>query len=505
MPIGSTFWAAAGDGCRWIHDTTAYRVSLFASRTIPYLGIRQWKGFQLPYSVGDTNNVTNVASLYDTGLFSLVNSATDPTGLTRTDPWPSGAVVCRATQVAHIGEGGSAAPQPQWKELGGSASLGVLKAHDAQPVKSATTAYKAIHQTGFIDALDGTPIDYTSTFGGPQDMLVWFPETGGQLAGATETRCWVWHYNPWAWFGTVPEVVADIAMKSGLPVSYIDTDAFDNAYDAYDLLTGDVPFCVAARLAWTPVWPGCSTKYEIGCSRKVGRSVINTILECAAHSRDMYFVNEAGKLSVSSFTRPPLFSGLSLADGVIDIVEWSWSVDGIFNTSIVTWGDAVKASGDPHVQPGEAVAAGELNYTAAWEPSLASYFGNKCIGTHSITDSVQKYGAISLRGDKRTSTVNGLSREIETYHMPMLFNPHSASGNLVPPVHGFGISDARPYRLVTVKQDMRALNWGIGDKVSNVRVTDDGQTILETRCIERTYDFDRLTVTSVLMELPAKT
>jgi hypothetical protein len=54
-------------------------------------------------------------------------------------------------------------------------------------------------------------------------------------------------------------------------------------------------------------------------------------------------------------------------------------------------------------------------------------------------------------------------------------------------------------------QNLLGLDWSIGARVNNVSVTDDGQTIADTRCIERTYDFDRLTVESVLMEVPPNT
>ena len=64
-------------------------------------------------------------------------------------------------------------------------------------------------------------------------------------------------------------------------------------------------------------------------------------------------------------------------------------------------------------------------------------------------------------------------------------------------------SDSQERRIVTLRQDMRALDWGIGSRVTGVAVTDDAATIAEAFCIERTYDFDRLTVESVLLERPS--
>jgi len=57
-------------------------------------------------------------------------------------------------------------------------------------------------------------------------------------------------------------------------------------------------------------------------------------------------------------------------------------------------------------------------------------------------------------------------------------------------------------REVTIKQDLRGLDYDVGYEVSGIAVTGDGDTITAT-CIEKEIDFGSLTVSSVLLEEPA--
>jgi len=496
MPLGSSFWNAAGDGCRWIHNTVAYRIGFFFSgESKPRVGILGWKGFQESYSLGgDSNNAASNESIYDTGYFFAANNSTIPTGA------PTGvAIVSKAIQLASVGSGGSTAPKPQWKEIKIGPSSSAIVQGELQPNNNATAIYRAIYQNGFLDNLGGTATNFTS-FGGQRDILMRFGQLPpGLLAGASETRAWFWHYNPWAWFGTVPQVIADIVMKAGLDVEYINTEAFDTAHDAYDLSTGDIPFSSAADATRLPSWPGCATKFEIGCSRKIGEQVINLILDCAFHARDMYYVDESGKFSVSSFTRQPSHIGLSLIDGVINFVSWVMTTNYIFNTSICGWGSGVRVSGDPSAE----VGAGEFMVNS--EPDLRSYTGSKLFASYENVVSVAKHGKVSLLGGDRIVTVGGKSKNIRLAHFPFLFDKHANGVSLIPHVHGFAVSDGIARRVITISQDFRALDWGIGAKLTGVSVTDDAATIADCRCIERAYDFDRLTVESVLMEVPPNT
>ena len=493
MSLGSTFWNALGDGCRWLQVLTygadgTTDLDCVPVTTIPNMRIHivGAKLFQKPCVTGGAGGNQNVNDGYDTGYFALIDSATDPLSDTK----------YTSMMATSIGVGGSLNPRPQWKQVGtGQAILGSPYVTQGEffPAVSGTNLYRAIYQTGFIANVG----DQRWTYGGfGWDMLTWI-----QWPSASTRRYWLWHYQPWAWFGAVPQVIADIVMKCGMPADYIDQAAFDNAYDAYDLTTGDNPWTSAG--GGRPIdnlWFGMATKWEIGCSRTVGEKCIDLIMKCAGHARDLYFVKEDGLLSVASFTRPATHSGLSLEDGLIGDVDWSWASDLIFNTAYVTWGAAVRTSGDFMTNPAES------DFSVSDEPNIESYAGNKLSATAANAASVAKYGELMLPGHDVTVNIGGQPIDVKRLHYPyLLTNNCSQFNSELAHIHYWLASDAKDRRFVTITQDFRALDWGIGAKVLNVAVTDDGQTIPEMWCIERTYDFDRLTVTSVLMEQPANT
>jgi hypothetical protein len=60
--------------------------------------------------------------------------------------------------------------------------------------------------------------------------------------------------------------------------------------------------------------------------------------------------------------------------------------------------------------------------------------------------------------------------------------------------------DGQLRKVVTVRQDLRGLDYDIGYEVTNIAVTGDGATISAATCIEKTIDFQNLTVTSTLLE-----
>jgi hypothetical protein len=135
---------------------------------------------------------------------------------------------------------------------------------------------------------------------------------------------------------------------------------------------------------------------------------------------------------------------------------------------------------------------------------MESYIGDGMSAVSASQASMDKYGEIQMRGSRRDVMAGGKLLNAEAVHFPMHFSCHSENMN-VPHIAAWMRSSGKIPRTVTITQDFRALDWGIGSKVLNVAVTDDGQTIPEMWCIERTYDFDRLTVTSVLMEQPPNT
>ena len=440
------------------------------------------KMFQKPYVTGGTGGTQNINDGYDTGYFALINSATDPTAST----------ILFSMMATSIGVGGSTNPRPQWKQVGNDTVLGPLYVTQGEflPSMSGTNIFRGIYQTGFISNVGVTRYSWV---GSPIDMTCWLP-----WPTVATQRYWMWHYQPWAWFGAVPQVIADIVMKCGLSVESIDTTAFDNAYDAYDLSTGDAPYTTAGGVTIDPIWFGLSSKWEIGCSRSVGEKCIDLVMKCARHARDMYFVNESGKLSVASFTRPTTHAGPTLDDGVLS-VDWSWESRLIFNSAYVSWGSGTRVSGDWQANPDGS------DFSVSDEPNIASYNGTKLSASLSKATSIAKFGEIMLNGENVTVNQGGQPADVKRAHYPFMFTNHSGLNSGLAHVLYWLNSDSKPRRFVTLTQDFRALDWGIGAKLTNVAVTDDGQTISEAWCIERTYDFDRLTVTSVLMEQPSNT
>jgi hypothetical protein len=143
------------------------------------------------------------------------------------------------------------------------------------------------------------------------------------------------------------------------------------------------------------------------------------------------------------------------------------------------------------------------------ENELDSFQDTKYVHEVNNAASVAKYGEIRLNGQER-QTAGSAGKKVETAHYPFFLDPGCASSWWE--TYGYGgmmhvtnwlTSDSKERRMVQVSQDMRALDWGIGARLSNVTVTDDAQTIPDMWCIEREYDFDNMTITSLLMEQPA--
>ena len=478
MGLGAPFWAAAGDGVRWMHDWSSYHSSTGIVDGTRYTAtfLSNVKLFQLPFAMNGADGIKQNAPQYDAGFFFWGTSAT----VMKEYSFIQGC-------VAHGGDTGTYTT-PMWKQIHYTSSTRMTNGDippklDVDPLRS-KDFYSGIVQTGFLSKI---PFDSNTT----NHVVTW---TMLPSAGTYK----FWHYNPWAWYGTVPAVIADIVMKCGIDSSEIDQAAFDNAHDAYDLTTGDAPWTTAAGLV---------TKWEIGCSRRVGEKCISLVMECARHSRDMYFVNEAGILSVNSFTRwltgGNYVTGLTLDDGVINVNDWGYESRYLYTKYLASWGSGVVVSGNPEYAPPNAT-----NYTASEDETMESYLRGLLEdyydGSDAVLDWDRKYGELWLKGRQTIINKTGIPRVAQKVHFPFSFSPHRAIGRYTP-LYNWQVSDSKPRRFVSLTQDMRALDWSIGAHLTAVTVTDDGQTIDNAWCIERTYDFDRLTVASVLMEQPSNT
>lgn len=484
--MDAAWWAALGAPARWPHVFTGITHATVYSPA--YSGGASWQAnwirlgislgasdafYQAPFITGESDGGIQMSdNNYDTGFFYL----TDPVGM---DRYPYMCVINGKPNEDGIQSGDfpqCAFLQPMNNE------------YELRPVAdpdSGSPLYSAYYKTGYLYSVGD---DGSSAY---SNIITWLK---CPAKGVTAT---INHYAPFAWQGSPPEVIAAILLQMGLPVAYIDATAFSDAHIAFDQTEGDISINGAGGLQkWEP---------QIYAVRGVGRKVIDLTTEIMRHGRDFYYTNEAGVLDVSSFTRPlDTVTSLTLDDGVV-AVEWSWDIKWLFNKVAAGWGSAFRCWGSPADPPDS------TGFACQFEEELDSYQECKYVHEAENTASVAKYGEIWLKGRERT-TASSNGKPITSAHFGLFLDP-GCSGDLWED-HGYGgmmhvtnwlKAESKERRFITVVQDMRALDWGIGSRVQNVAVTDDGQTIADTVCIERTYDFDRLTVTSLLMELPANT
>jgi hypothetical protein len=312
----------------------------------------------------------------------------------------------------------------------------------------------------------------------------------------------LWHYSPHAWSGTPAEVIAAAAMYAGLDTSQIDTASFDDAHDAYDLTTGDSP------------WSDLDTKWTIYAQRKVGEKVSDFLLQCASHGRDFIYVNEAGKLTLSSKTNPThTATGLDLQrDQLLDVVEWKITTDHMVNSVRAGWGAAARQSWED-TDGTVGANPGSKEQSVAFEPHLESRPGDKWVHDAERAVGVTKYGRRWLPGRDIVANFRGHPQKVTLSHYPFLLSPHvsltsffewdvDTDGGGMVHVTNWLASDASPVTEIKIRQGPMGFDLGIGDQVTDVELTGDGRTIGECLVMEKKYDFNSLTVDSLLQELP---
>lgn len=484
MGIGSTNWALLGDGSRWKHDFSAVTGTLFlytpgVSGFVDGLTLLlyNFKCYQRPFNMWGTLGEPGFGDRFNTGYFFWRRVST-----------PSAETDLVQMLHGNAGKGGSTNPRPQWKELGQyeSATKPNIINHD---LKDGNVDQWLNYQTGFLANLGNIHGYLWST---TYDSLV-ITQSAKEL---TLYQHGLWHYNPWAWFGTVPQVFVDIAMKCGVPRDMIDEPGFDNAHDAYDLTTGDSPW-----KSYT-IGGAMATKYEIAAPRLVGETCSEMMLRVARHARDFFYTNEAGKLACTSFTRPVSYTLTGQMALTIGQVQWTDTDKHQWNSITGTWGSAALTSG-PFTVDQFNIPADTQPYAVQDEDRCESYVGDKLSCSYKDTDSITRYGELPLKGSRTTRISMGRESEVEVSHYPYLLRPHTYYANALPAVQSWMSSDGAPSRVITLQQDLRALDWGIGTVLTNVAVTPDSITVPRMVCQRRTYDFDSLTVTSDLLQIPA--
>jgi len=446
----------------WIFDTNWNYIQIDWNAFVDGLP----KLFQAPRTVGSgrSGRLTTDPG-FNTGYFYLKDGTT-------------GDLLAYAENIALWGDPARpATDNPQWVQLYPEIEIGDILPEIVLDYTS-SQHYSAYYKTPFVAGRGNA----SSFF----HAVSFFYQTNNITSG---TSVEVWHYMPWAWFGAPPAVFAAIVMQAGLDKSLLDQTAFDNAYDAYMLSTGDEP------------WQSLDAQHMVYCARRVGDSVFSLLMMVAPHGRDFYYTNEAGQLSVSSFTRPNnTISWADVADHVLDKIEWKTTIEHTFNKSVARWGSAYRASGSAIGRSPE-----DSDYSVAEEPGLESYAGDKWSSVIENTGSQDKYGVIDLGTVERQVNLTGQPETVMEARFPFILDPGDHTTDTFPLLEYWKNSDGKIRREVTVTHDFIGTDFGLGDKLSDVDFFGDGVTVADMRCVEKEYDFDNLTIKSVLLEIPDNT
>jgi hypothetical protein len=485
MALGATFWSTSGLSALW-HDITG-----LATGTISTPGAAQtaiWlapvKIYQEPMVLGLNTKKQHDNPGFDSGFFYLVETTLG--GTTWCD-----ALFMPGWDIPYSGLNRNQALiylEPYCKR-------GDLVPESTTTAGSSGYEKNPYYRTGFVIGPDAT---YPAMIYNSNEVAIklFANETAGDWR--------LWQYSPYAWSGTPPEVMASALMTAGLDADFIDQGAFDDAHDAYDLSTGDSP------------WSDLDDKWTIYARRLVGTKVSDFIMQCAEHSRDLVFVNEAGEMSISSWTSPTnTVTGLTPAgDQILDVISHTMTMRHTFNRVRASWGEAAKQSWDDDA--GTSTTPGIEEIYTTYEPTLESKPNDKWTHDDSDTGSITKFGTIWLKGRKAIKNTRGQPQEVETSVYPFLLSPHVNRATLYewdPAVDGGGMihvtnwltSDAKPRAEIEIRQGPMGFDTGIGDLITNLEITGDGRTIAEARITERTYNFDSMTIDSKILEIPTNT
>jgi len=264
MALGSTFWSTSGLSALW-HDLTslANGVIFGAANGVKPLYISCCKIYQEAMSDGGDGDLVRKNPGYNSGYFYLVETTSGAMN------WCNGVWLFGTAEP----DTGSPPANGQWVRLEPYNVIGDIVPSILPTAASPQNPQGPLYKTGFLKNYDAAnPAYIFSTRNLSMEI-----STNANIAGTWR----LWHYSPYAWSGTPPEVVASAVMHAGLDADFIDQDSFDTAHDAYDLSTGDSP------------WSDLDDKWTIYARRITGTKVSDFLLDCMNHSRDLIFVSES--------------------------------------------------------------------------------------------------------------------------------------------------------------------------------------------------------------------
>jgi hypothetical protein len=308
---------------------------------------------------------------------------------------------------------------------------------------------------------------------GNYSITAYFP-----ASPAGETGEWTFHlkhFQPYAYYGFVGEVIPSILMELGIDQDYIDTDAFDDSYDDQQ---------------------GAIYNSPVGYAREVGVSVFESLQEISTHAKEMFGLTMGGKVTMPPRATP---SETTTALAGIKELTWRYATEHQYNDVRVTGGMASLATlvnrvNAPTEMDGNDEVDNDSYYFATeWDSAMAGALGDSW--EYSVTESLFYSDAPRLRLAGTETTYDGkrVERQLPT-HMRFYNSPALGGQYQTERMDLFTL----PLREVTVVQDYRGLDYDVGHRVYDV-VTDAGD-IPGMLCISKEIDDDNHTVTSVLLE-----
>ena len=284
------------------------------------------------------------------------------------------------------------------------------------------------------------------------------------------------HYQPYAYAGRPAEVIASIMLHVGATRYAMDETNLNSAY------TGQ-----AADYG--------STTIGVLCVREVGKTIASTIKEVARHSHDMIGFTMGGQFAMWRRFGAATCPNSELL-GIQYPVRWWETKDHLFNAAEFNFGMATyRNPRNPNCEPTEIsseeeVGNSDYDFRAEWDPTLSHKAGDGWSVTKTDSTSQGKYG-------RQPITEKG-----KPLHMRLFWDIDQVQALADYTFPYFN----DPRKVVEIKQDFRGLHYDLGMVVEDVAVTADGQTIDDMVCIAKEIDFNKLTVTSTLLEeeLPAE-
>jgi hypothetical protein len=288
----------------------------------------------------------------------------------------------------------------------------------------------------------------------------------------------LYHYQPWSWFGRPAAIIASLLMRLGIDQDFIDTGSFDDSYDEQEVLGGLIP-------------------QTLFVSREFGRKPADLIKEVCRHCQDTIGYTMDGKFGMFSRTSPT-YSGS--VDSIISITNTSTSKH-LCNTLRLTYGQVTRqvdrAGNRPTILDASDNEIPNVDYidNAKWEQAGESQADNNWVVEATNSTSITAYGEIPLGGVVIEADDDGNTISVPVTHFR--FFPNSLDMELVTDRIDY---EGTELREITITQNFLGLDYEVGTVLAGEDLTGDADTPFYLRCIKKTIDFNRMTVTSVLLE-----